>query len=117
MANEKNGKNKRNKTKANKKTKTIASKRARGCIVKRKGHEETFDERKIYASCYSACLGAKIHPTEAEEICEKVANEIRSWIHGKGCIESSQIFKKAVNAMKKHHKEAAYMYETHRDVN
>ena len=86
------------------------------CIVKRKGHTEEFDERKVYSSCYSACLTAKIPHTEAEKICDNVSKEVRIWAHKKVMMTSDEIFKKTVQSIKKHDHKAAYLYETHRDI-
>ena len=86
------------------------------CIVKRRGHQEEFDDRKIYASCYAACLNAQIEHTTAEKICEKVSKELKTWARKKKMVDSSEIFKKTIATMKKHDKDAAFMYETHRDI-
>ena len=86
------------------------------CIVKRKGHSEEFDERKVYASCYAACLSSHVPHMKAEKICEKVAREIKAWARKKKVVNSNEIFKKTIAAMKKHNKDAAFMYETHRDI-
>lgn len=85
-------------------------------IVKRAGHKEKFDERKVYASCYAACLNAQLHPKAAENICEAVSKEIKKWIKTKTAVTSTQIFKELIRTLKKHSKEAAFMYETHRDI-
>ena len=45
------------------------------CIVKRRGHVEEFDERKVYGSCYAACLSSHVPHIEAEKVCEKVSKE------------------------------------------
>ena len=86
------------------------------CIVKRRGHEEEFDERKVYASCYSACLSTHIKHMEAEKICEKVSKEIKTWAKKKMEVDSSEIFKKVTLCIEKHNKDAAFMYKTHRDI-
>ena len=86
------------------------------CIVKRRGHTEEFDERKVYASCYAACLSSHVPHMEAEKICEKVSKEIKTWARKKKQADSLEIFKKVISAMKKHNKDAAFMYETHRDI-
>ena len=49
-------------------------------IVKRGGHEEHFDERKVYASCFAACLNVHMNKIEAEECAEKVTKDIKKWI-------------------------------------
>ncbi len=85
-------------------------------IVKRAGHKEKFDERKVYATCYGACINASIKSREAEKICEKVTKEIKSWIRKKEMVTSEQIFKLMVRTLRKHNKDAAFMYETHRDI-
>jgi len=86
------------------------------CIVKRKGHTEEFDERKVYGSAYAACLNTQLKHTESEKIAEKVSKEIKAWARKKKIIGSTQIFKKTVSVLKKYDKNAAFMYETHRDI-
>ena len=90
--------------------------KCRYCIVKRKGHAEEFDERKVYASCYAACLSSHIPHMDAEKICEKVAKEVKAWAKKKRSMSSDEIFKRIIVAIKKHNKDAAFMYETHRDI-
>jgi len=86
------------------------------CIVKRKGHTEEFDERKVYASCYAACINTQMKAKEAEKICEKVAKDLKAWATKRRYAKSSEIFDKVTAAIKKHDKNAAFMYETHRDI-
>ena len=88
-----------------------------GHIVKRKGHKEKFDERKIYGSCYEAaysCCG--YNKKHTEKVCEKVTSSVKQWIKKKDIVTSDQIFKQVVKELKKLSKEAAFMYETHRDL-
>ena len=96
--------------------KIVEGAKCKYCIVKRKGHTEEFDERKVYASCYAACLSSHVEHTAAEKICEKVAKEVKTWARKRKYAESSDIFKKVIAAMKKHNEDAAFMYETHRDI-
>jgi len=96
--------------------KIIEGVKCKYCIVKRKGHAEEFDDRKVYASCYAACLSSHIEHIEAEKICEKVSKEIKTWARKRKTVDSSDIFKRVIAAMKKHNKDAAFMYETHRDI-
>ena len=96
--------------------KLVEGAKCRYCIVKRKGHVEEFDERKVYASCYAACLSSHIQYTEAEKICEKVSKEVKAWARKKRSMNSDELFKKITAAIKKHNKNAALMYETHRDI-
>jgi transcriptional regulator NrdR family protein len=88
----------------------------KGQIVKRQGKDEKFDERKVYATCYSACVSAQIHKQDAEKICEKVTKEIKTVNKSRSIINSNTIFRQMIKAIKKHNKDAAFMYETHRDI-
>jgi transcriptional regulator NrdR family protein len=88
----------------------------KNCIVKRNGHEEEFDERKVYASCYAACLSTKMKAEKAEKICEKVSGKIKTLIKNKKTISSDTIFSQAGKHLEQHNKEAAFMYQTHRDI-
>ena len=85
-------------------------------IVKRKGHAEIYDERKVYGSCYFACRSAHLSEKEAEEICNKVSATITKWINKKEIVSSDEIFKLAAKELKKHNEDAAFLYETHRDI-
>ncbi len=85
-------------------------------IVKRRGHKEKFDERKVYASCYAACLSAHLTHPQAEKICKRVTTDIKQWIAKKKAVTSHEIFLETANLIKKHNKNAAFMYATHRDI-
>jgi len=85
-------------------------------IVKRKGHTEIYDERKVYGSCYFACRNAHLSEKEAEEICRKVSAEVTNWVKKQKIVSSSDIFKKLIDELKKHNEDAAFLYETHRDI-
>lgn len=86
------------------------------CIVKRHEHTEEFDERKVYATCYRACKNASLDDKKAEKIGEKVSAEIKEGVGKKKCITSRAIFERLTRTLKKHDKNAAFMYETHRDI-
>lgn len=85
-------------------------------IVKRKGHTEEFDERKVYASVYSACLAAHNDHNDAENLANIVSREIKYWILKKEIVISSEIFKKVIEELETLNKETAFMYKTHRDI-
>ncbi|MBL7055514.1 hypothetical protein ISS07_01235 [Candidatus Woesearchaeota archaeon] len=96
--------------------KTTEGKKCKYCAVKRQGHIEEFDERKVYASVYSACLNCHIEHTAAEKIAGKVCKEIKTWAKKEKAVNSNEIFKKVTIALKKHDKDVSFMYETHRDI-
>jgi len=85
-------------------------------VVKRKGHKETFDARKIYASVYSACRNVMLQEGEAELIADKVSKEVQSDVAKKTDVSSEQILKTTAETLRKYNTDAAFMYETHRDV-
>lgn len=41
-------------------------------IIKRKGHKEAYNERKVYASCYAAALNCHYTDEKAEALAQKV---------------------------------------------
>ncbi len=85
-------------------------------IIKRRGHKEEFDERKLYASIYAACLSSHVKHEEAESIANLVCREIKKWLTNKEEVTSDEIFKQAGAELKHLNKEASFMYLTHRDI-
>lgn len=85
-------------------------------IVKRKGHAEIYDERKVYGSCYFACRSAHLSGQEAEQICSKVAIAVTKWVKSSKTISSNDIFRAIIKELKKRNEDAAFLYETHRDI-
>lgn len=85
-------------------------------IVKRKGHTELYDERKIYGSCFFACRNAHLSEQEAEGICNKVTAAVTKWVKRQKVVSSNNIFRALIHELKKHSEDAAFLYETHRDI-
>lgn len=85
-------------------------------IVKRKGHTEIYDEKKVYGSCYFACRNAHLSEKESEQICNKVCAAITKWIKKHKIVSSNDIFKMLIKELKKYNEDAAFLYETHRDI-
>ena len=85
-------------------------------IVKRAGHTELYDERKVYGSCFFACRNAHLSEKEAEEICSKVCKAITKWVGRQKIVSSKDIFNILTQELKKHNEDAAFLYETHRDI-
>lgn len=85
-------------------------------IVKREGYRQEFDERKVYASVYSACLASHSHEEEAEATANLVTREIKKWIFDKGEVNSRQIHEKVEKELRHLNKDAAFMYDTHKDI-
>jgi transcriptional regulator NrdR family protein len=85
-------------------------------IVKRAGKPEVFDERKIYASAYAACMSAHLAEQKCEAIAEKVSSHVKTKLKGKKGIASSHLSIWINDSLKKHNKDAAFLYRTHLDL-
>lgn len=85
-------------------------------IVKRKGHREAYDNHKVYASCYAACLNAHLTEVGAEKICNMVMQKVDRWIAQRSKVSSKDISKEIAIALREENRDAAFMYETHRDI-
>ena len=85
-------------------------------IIKRHGHEEKFDPRKIYASVYAACRNAHLSEVQSEKIAEAVEMRLTSWMKNRTQVSSEDIFQQIIAILKELHPDVAFMYETHRDL-
>lgn len=86
-------------------------------IVKRHGHREEFDEKKLYASIYTSCLVARSGTRQAEITANLVLDELSTWLRNKGTlITSNDIRRQAANILNQHNPDAAYTYLHHRVV-
>ena len=106
--------------KSARRSRTARNKRSSGKdvhIVKRRGHLEVFDERKVYATCFSACLASHVDTRLAEDISDIVTDYVKKWIKNKREVTSTQVSKVITQKLRSLEKDVAFMYETHRDVN
>lgn len=86
-------------------------------VVKRRGgHTEPYDNHKVYASCYAACVSVHLPKEKAEEISAMVTDDLDKWIDAKDQVASEEVFKRVTKALALYNKEAAVFYETYRDV-
>ena len=85
-------------------------------VVKRRGHREKFDEKKVYASCYFACRAIEMSEIASEKIANKVIKEMKKKLKGKKEIDSQEIFEIVGNELEKIDEDAAFMYKTHKDI-
>lgn len=84
-------------------------------IVKRlANHTEPYDERKLYASIYAACLTLRTPAGEAELTADKVCRDIEPWLEHKSEVTSLDIRHHAAEQLKLYNPDAAYMYVRHR---
>ena len=89
-------------------------------MIKRAGQKEVYDEKKVYGSVYAACFSVNNGERECERISGAIAKKITAWVRAgakKGiCVDTKQIAERAAAELKKHNRDAAFMYETHRDI-
>ena len=85
-------------------------------VVKRHGHHEEFDEKKVYASVYNACRNTHLGEQQSELYAQTVLDAVLNYIKDHKAISSDKIFRFVCKELERHHQEAAYMYKTHRDI-
>ena len=99
-----------NKRKAGKKSDECLTR----CIVKRKGHLEHYEERKVYASVYAAALNCHYSEKKSKKIAKQVARKITLWLDGKKHITSNHIRKEIIKNIGD--SDVKLMYEHHLDL-
>jgi len=87
-------------------------------IIKRSGQRpsESFDRTKLHKSVLAACLSVRSPEGEAETIAANVCDIVGSWLASKPEVTSSDLRRKATEALTSFHPEAAYLYKHHRLV-
>ncbi len=85
-------------------------------IVKRAGHTEPYDERKLYASVYAACLSVREEEQTAEMIADRVSKEIGSWLDNKHEVTSHDIRSHAAVHLAHYNDDAAWILKHHRNI-
>jgi transcriptional regulator NrdR family protein len=78
-------------------------------IVKRKGHTEPYDEKKVYASTFAACQSVREPVGGSELIAEKVMKEVNSWISKKHEVTANDIRRQAAKHLNVYNPDAAHM--------
>ncbi|MEX2012333.1 MAG: ATP cone domain-containing protein [Patescibacteria group bacterium] len=85
-------------------------------IVKRAGHNQPYEGKKIYASAYAACIAVRAQTTDAELIANEVCKDLDKWVADKGSVSSGQIAEQVAKSLKLYNSDAAYLYRHHRDI-
>lgn len=86
-------------------------------IIKRRGHSEPLDKKKIYASAYAACLSHELGEQKCEQVAEKVMKEVIKEITSRhNAINSAEIAELTFKALEKIDKDVAFLYKTHLDL-
>mgnify|MGYP001246245199 CR=1 FL=1 len=88
-------------------------KNCKNCIVKRKGHTEEFDEKKVYGSVYAACASAHYEECDCEKTSDEITKKLKNFVKTKKQVQSTDIRKKIEAELKKKDEELAFFYEHH----
>ncbi len=85
-------------------------------IVKRAGHSEDYDSRKVYASIYAACLSVHEPTGSAEVISSEVVNLLEQWLARKHQVTANDIRRQAAKHLEVINPDAGYQYLHHRVI-
>lgn len=85
-------------------------------IVKRGGHNEEYDIRKLYASVYAACLSVREHPGSAELIAEEIVRDVEQWLAHRHEVTSNDLRRQAGKHLTAINPDAGHIYKHHRVI-
>ena len=85
-------------------------------IVKRKGHKEPYDQKKVYAAVFAACQSVREPAGSAELVAEKVMKQVTDWIQKKHEVTANDIRRQASKHLNAYNEDAAHMLLHHRVV-
>lgn len=85
-------------------------------IVKRKGHSEDYDVRKLYASIYTACLAVQTDEKDAEDTADKVVKHVSKWLENKHEVTSRDIHRMAAQYLVNLNADAGFIYAKHEEM-
>ncbi len=80
-------------------------------VVKRKGKEELFDERKAYGSIFWACKSVGLQESQSESISAGIVNDLKKKLELKKEMDSNEIFRFVSAKLYLVNKEAAHKYK------
>ncbi len=85
-------------------------------IVKRAGHTEEYDNRKLYASIYAAALAVREPAGSAELIAQEVVREVEKWLKNRHEVTSNDLRAQAAKHLHVINPDAAFQYKHHRVI-
>jgi len=86
-------------------------------VEKRDGRCEKFDERKAYNVFCRVGLNAHLSVKEAGKLADNAMKDLKKFLNDKKKIKSTELFRQKIKILSRHNKEAAFLYEHHRDIN
>jgi transcriptional regulator NrdR family protein len=85
-------------------------------VVKRAGHSEAYDRKKLQASVYAAALSVREHPDQAHKTAADVAQYVDDWLEHHHEVTTEDIRRKAGERLKEIHPDAAQVFNHHRVI-
>ncbi|MBI4017491.1 MAG: hypothetical protein HY366_00935 [Candidatus Aenigmarchaeota archaeon] len=82
-------------------------------VVKRRGHREAFDERKLYASVYAACASAHYNEAGCERAAAQMTARVKSIVKGRKEINSKEIRSRVKEELGKIDENVEFFYDKH----
>src|SRR3989338_8989070 len=83
-------------------------------LVKRHGHLERYDPKKVYASVYAAALNCHYTEKQSERIAAVAMRKVNAFVGRKKAFTSAEIRDKVLEVLDD--KDVALMYRHHLDV-
>ena len=83
-------------------------------VVKRKGIDQGYDQKKVYASVYAAALNCEYSEKKAENIAKGVTKKISAWIKNKSVVTSDEIRKQVIKEL--NDEDVILMYKHYLDL-
>lgn len=87
-------------------------------IVKSGGlhQSELFDPLKLHGSLMAACLSVRSLEGEAHMIAQRIVEKVIDWLENKTEVTSDDVRRVAAGNLQTYQPEAAYIYETYKDI-
>lgn len=86
-------------------------------VEKKDGRCEKFDEEKSYRVFCRVFLNAHLSEKEATKLADRAIKDLKKFLKNKRKIKSRGLFRQKIKILSRYNKEAAFLYETHRDIN
>jgi transcriptional regulator NrdR family protein len=85
-------------------------------VVKRKGHTEPYDEKKLYGSVYASALNAHHDEGTAEEMGDRVVDYMEQWLAGRHEVKSTELRRQTKKVLDEIDKDVAQLYAEFMDI-
>ena len=86
-------------------------------IVKRRGHIEEFDIRKLERSVYCACVNIHMSKKQANQVVAEVVQKLRFFFRNTADVSTLDIKDKVIHFLEEmQHSDVAVMYKHHMNV-